>query len=341
MQTEQGPQGRWLMMAVFVVATGQQALGQKVEPLVTLEAHTEGVTALAFSADGRTLASGSRDGDAKVWEVASGKERATLRGLADTICFLTFSQNAKALAVSTRRLVLIAGGFESCPADIDGFEGRDVLWEVTSVWVMRSRKEGRGFRPVGQREELSLKGAAGSVYCFASSPDGRTAAAGDLAGRVLVWAIASGKARVLLAGPRGPVKAVAFSADGRRLAEAGSDRTVRLWDLPAGKVWAVLKGHTGNICGVAFHPGGRLLASASRDRAIRLWDTATGRGLATSRQGASCWSVAFSPDGRTLATGDCEGRIRLWSIAELLSQQGTQQRQAKEVAAGQPIVFRQ
>jgi WD40 repeat protein len=84
MQTKQGPQWRWLTAVALVLGVCQHAPGQRAEPWLTLRGHNKGVKALAFSPDGKTLASGSFGGSVRLWEVASGRERVRWRSGGDT-----------------------------------------------------------------------------------------------------------------------------------------------------------------------------------------------------------------------------------------------------------------
>jgi len=150
----------------------------------------------------------------------------------------------------------------------------------------------------------------------AFSPDGRSlASAGTWDGRVNLWDLATGSARVI-DGYTWVVHAVAFSPDGETLASGVAPGGIELWDVRTAKRTAALSGHAEAVLGVAFSPDGRVLASGSEDGTIKLWDVASGDGTATL-EGHNGWvrSVAFSPDGRTLASASSDFTIKLWDVA--------------------------
>jgi WD40 repeat protein len=328
MQTRQGAKGLWILAVGIVLGAGQQALGQQVKPSATLRGHTKVVDSLAFSRDGRMLASASWDGTVKLWEVLTGKERATLKGHPDGAIAVAFSPDGGLLASGGRhgmvrlwdtagrprgalngphRIVYCLSFSPDCKTLAAAVGGDWRLWDV----------------PAG-REWLTLRGHADHVFGVAFSADGRMFAGGDMGGRVMLFEAASGKVRASLTGHRGPVWSVVFVPGGRLLASAGSDGTIRVWDVRVGKQWAALKGHAPKTVN-KLAAAGKLLASVGDDRTVRLWNMMTRKQVLALKLDSPVWSVAFSPDGKLLAAGDDEGTIRLWSVAKLLAQKGTKE----------------
>ena len=255
----------------------------------TLTGHTYWVTGVAFSPDGRLIATASGDGDARLWDPATGESLHTLTGHTYRVHGVAFSPDGRLLATAS------AGADE------------------TALWNPATGKPRRTLTRHGG--QVPLTGHADEVYGLAFSPDGRLLATAS-ADETALWNPATGKPRRTLTGHGGQVTAVAFSPDGRLLATASADETARLWDPATGKSLRTLTGHGGQVTAVAFSPDGRLLATASWDGTARLWDPATGESLRTlPRHTYLVLGVAFSPDGRLLATASADETARLWDPA--------------------------
>jgi dipeptidyl aminopeptidase/acylaminoacyl peptidase len=243
--------------------------------------HEGAVWSVAFSPDGRTLATGSWDTTARLWDVETGKETAALRGHEGWVASVAFSPDGRTLAT---------GSSDSTAR----------LWDVETG-----------------KEIAVLRGHEGWVASVAFSADGRTLATGSLDSTARLWDVETGKEIAALRGHQGEVSSVAFSSDGRTLATGSDDTTARLWDVETGKEIAVLRGHEGWVASVAFSPDGRTLATGSLDSTARLWDVETGKEIAALRgHEREVSSVAFSPDGRALATGSGDTTAWLWPVGQ-------------------------
>jgi WD40 repeat protein len=247
-------------------------------PLLSIfRGHEESVMSVAYSPDGRWIASGSDDRSIRVWDADTGAEQRVIRGHERSVKGVAYSPDG-------RRVV-------------SGSDDKTVrVWDAATG-----------------AELLVLRGHGSWVWSVAFSPDGQRIASGSWDHTVRVWDAATGAEMCVLRGHEGRVTSVSYSPDGRRIASGAWDNTVRLWDAETGAELCILHGHQHHVNSVAFSRDGRRIASGSSDRAIRVWDAETGAELRVlGRQKGAVCSVAFSPDGRRIASGAWDNTVRLW-----------------------------
>jgi uncharacterized protein with WD repeat len=252
----------------------------------TLKGHSGWVTGVAFSSDGRRLASGSWDQTVKFWDVPTGEELNTVGKKVKEVQALAFSRDGHWLAAENSK-------------------------DIVTLWDAATGREIRTFASDRAR------GVLGSnwVYSIAFSPDGRWLASGVDDKTVRLWDVTTGRVLRDLTSLRRSVIYAAFSPDGRWLASGNDDKSIRIWDVATGQEIRRLSGHKKPIYAVAFSPNGYWLASASADKSIKLWDIATGREVRTlTGHGNLVTSLAFSPDGRWLASGSWDKTVKIWDV---------------------------
>jgi WD40 repeat protein len=236
------------------------------------------IAALAFSLDGRWLASGSLLKTMTLWDLTSGQQTRTW-DVAASVRSLAFGNDNRTLAI--------------------GMDREISLWRVDS-----------------QRELHTLKGHQDRVNCLAFSADGRTLASGSKDLSVRLWDVNGGAQLRTLEGSSLQVLAVVFNPDGHTLASADWTGNVKIWEIPSGAVQRTLPGNPlGYVATtLAFSRDGQTLASASVG-AVILWDTAHSFRPLRLDDSLNNQAVAFNADGTLLFAGGANGILKVWNPA--------------------------
>lgn len=250
-----------------------------VKPTSTLSGgHSNAVSSLAFSSDGKTLASASYDHLVKLWDVDKGEAVTTFRGHGSEVYGVALSPDGKTVASA-------------------GYDHTVRLWNAASG------------------DNLAVINAhAGPALAVAFSPDSRTLASSGQDCTVKLWEVPSGKEASFHKVHTGRTTCVAFAPNGKLLVSGGDDRVVKFWDLNLKKKWPVIKVHTAGIRGLAFAPDGKRVASASADGNIRFWDTTSSDLAETLPSNGGLIAIQFVPDGKRLIAAT-PFEIRVWDTS--------------------------
>jgi WD40 repeat protein/uncharacterized caspase-like protein len=314
---------RFILLLLLLTSVADVEAQPDQTRLVVQTGHSNNVSTVAFSPDGKTLASGSWDNTIKLWEVATGQELRTLTGHSSYVTAVAFSPDGKMLAsgswdktirfwnlVSGEELRILKGhsGFITAVAfSPDGKTLASASWDKTvKLWDVASGQEVR-----------TLPGHVNYVNSVAFSSDGQTLASGSSDKTIRLWSVTSGQEIRMLTGHANDVTTVAFSPNGKILASGSDDNTVKLWDAESGQELRSLTGHSEGIRGLAFSPDGTIIVSGSWDKTTKVWNVDSGQEI-RSLVGHSNYvtSVSFSPQGKTLASGSWDRTIKLWNVAD-------------------------
>jgi len=241
--------------------------------------------AVAFSADGTLVVTGSDDRGVRIWDAATGALLQTFKEHTGEVTSVAFSPNGKMLA---------SGAKDSTVR----------IWDLTKNVILKVFTE-----------------HTNDVNTVAFSLDSKRLASGSADNTVRIWDLAQGQILRVLDDHTLYVTSVAFSPDNKLFASGSWDKTVRIWDanvktvdvLPKFTSTKMINDHSDRVTTVAFAPKGLQLASGSWDNTVRTWDPISGKPLETFK-GHTQWvtSLSFSPDGKQLASGSWDTTVRVW-----------------------------
>ena len=308
------------------------------------------VFAVAFAADGKTVAAAYRDNTVKIWDIAAKTDIQTFQGM---------PTETKGLAFVKGEVFVSTGKWNK---EKKAWEGEIKTWDA---------KNGKGGK--------SLKGHAATIESLAISKDGKFLASASDDKTVILWDLAAGKETQTIKGHTDGVLSANFSPDGKQLVTTSADKTVRVWDIAGAKelvefkveriveikdvkgkdakgkdvkqtelgrefthavftsdgkkivagnldgvikIYDVeskkedkeLKAHEG-VWALALSPDGTKLATGGYDQTIKIWDVATGKDLRTIKAHlGTVTTLSFSPDNQWLASGGIDGLVKIWSV---------------------------
>jgi WD40 repeat protein len=296
-------------------------------PPYLYQGHADAVTAVAWSPDGRRIASGSDDMTVQVWDAADGGHVYTYQGHSDQVIAVAWSPDGRRIAsASNDHTVQVwdaaSGGriliYQVQKANVtavawspDGGRIASASYETVQIWD-----------PTFGDHFYTYSVHTDWVWSVAWSPDGRHIASASRDSTVQVWDAANGGHVYTFRGHAASVYAVAWSHDSKHIASASFDRTVQVWDAFTGEHLLTYQGHADAVTAVAWSPDGGRIASASWDQTVQVWDALTGEHVQTYRgHTRPVKAVAWSPDGGhpvltysgRIASGSLDKTVQVWN----------------------------
>ncbi|KAJ3507945.1 hypothetical protein NLJ89_g6019 [Agrocybe chaxingu] len=295
--------------------------------LHALEEHKSIVSSVAFSPDGRRIASSSWDRTICIWDAATGTIlKGPFEGHTGPVNSVAFSPDGKCIISGSFDATIrvwdaetgktVVGPIKGHTGDVNSVafspDGSRVVSgsddETVRIWDTETGK------PVGE----PLWGYTRIVFSVAFSLDGKRVVSGSSDCMVRIWDAETGNAvREPLQGHTDWVRSVAFSPDGTRIISGSDDGTIRIWDATTGEtVVGPIRGHTSSVLSATYSPDGQYVVSGSGDETVRIWDAEMGKQVGEPLRGHTGWvySVAFSPDGKCIASGSWDETVRIWDV---------------------------
>ncbi len=289
--------------------------------------HSEGVRSVAWSPDGKYIASGSHDGTIQVWETLTGKYLLTYREHKKGVCSVAWSPDGKYIASAGEdRTVQVWDALngntlrkERCitvyPELIISLawspDGEYIVSGGTSflgVWHAMTGKNHRGYGGHGR----FFSSDSHIIWSVSWSPNDKYIASGDGSGIIHVWNPNTGKKYLTYKGHSRLVRSISWSPDSNSIASASDDGTVEVWEALTGKPLLTYREHKEGVFSVAWSPNGKYIASGSVN--AQVWDSMTGNThLAYHGHSPPVISVAWSPDGERIASGSWgDTLVQVW-----------------------------
>lgn len=296
------------------------SFAQKAE-LVVQTGHSDNVRSIAFSPDGKLLASGSNDETVKIWNAETGRQLKVFR-MNTFVNTVVFSPDGEILASS---------------GDYDGI----YLWNAKSGKLIKKLTGDKGiyrdmaFSPDGKilasaskdntiilwdvetgKESVNLNSLSGLIVAIAFSPTGNVFASSDSNKKINIWSLEKGEKIQTIDNKEKIVRQLRFSADGKLLASLGwNSNNIKIWNAEAGMLLHTFTEQTDELDSMDFSPDGKTLVSSAYSEQISPWNIETGKKIRTIDADSAYLGVTFAKDGKRIVSASEHGTIIIWSAA--------------------------
>lgn len=252
------------------LTTGALEIGKSPAPGITLRqalrGHNDIIHHIAWSPDGKLLASPSSDKTIQIWNLHTGRSFRVLKGPDTSFLSVSWSPDSKQLVSASS-------------------DGVVRLWDITNGKLLRD-----------------LRGHNDLVHSVAWSPNSQRIASSADDARIHLWNANNGELLQTFIGHTGSVYNVIWSPNGQHLASSSEDKTIRIWNVITGKQTQIMEGHIKAIYSIAWSPDGQRIVSGSNDKTIGVWNVWSGtRKQVLEAHTSDVRGVAFSSNGSLLA----------------------------------------
>jgi len=284
-------------------------------PPQNLAGHSDQVTAVVISHDGKLVATGGMDQLVNLDDAATGKTVRALAGQSGKVASLAFSPDDSMLAAGSDT------GIIKFWSAADGADRLTVAGHTGAINAIDFHPKVKQIASAGTDGTVRiwrlpsaprvLKGHAMPVAALSLTADGKIAASVGSDKSIRLWSMADGKQQKVIANQPQPLSETALSADGKQLAAGDTLGDIRVWDLAGNAAPQRLGAHIGGVSGLSFDPRGSLLYSSGFDGTVKLWKLPIAAPTVLPPHKAAVHAVAMLPNGRLVASGSTDGILRI------------------------------
>jgi eukaryotic-like serine/threonine-protein kinase len=297
---------------------------------VTYHGHVLPVYALAWSPDGKRIASASQDGTVHIWDAVTGQRFFKFHGHRGSVNAVAWSPDGSYIASASSDTTVHVWDAQQTgegSASLYTYRGhsanmRSLAWSADSTRIASAGddKTVQVWDAKDGTPHFSYVGHVSQIWSVAWSPDNTRIASASVDRTAQVFSaiqsqpnVTSGHALAIYKNHTDEVKALAWSPNSRRVVSASNDRTVQVWDPTSGHHFFTYTGHTDVLNGVAWTPNDRRIVSGSGDYSVRIWDAFSENQLFVfSRHQLAVHAVAWSPDKQRIASASDDWSVQVW-----------------------------